>query len=474
MANPITWQNVEQSPYASYIAGNLLKGAGDSFASGVDQLKGVYTQYQADRSQENTAAYEAELAKYTTPEALKAARDSGVFAKLGSEYGIQMDPKVLRDGVRNADTRLTGDVTTAQAYADHVLTQQINPLSKSLPQKLADEQAIRDRATTAFNQSQTTYTNSQTDRARRLKLDGIADTEAERKAKESADQRRVDLEMASGLALHTDANISRDIQLGTYGATLGLPVTPAGRPDMAKISQDKSLTEIYNKALIDNPSLNQLSDTKAGNDFIDSLVKDGRFTTQQGVLAKQNLDKTFDSTRKFVGKDKDILATFDAVVDAKHEENLKKNSLFLLPAQGLDRVPEVIKAINDVTPDLDHQKKLQTEVFKWLKAGGINIAADGEKPVLVPISIPLIQQAAMASSSWFSANSKNNLWSNSGTDEPNALLSTKTTNFIDQVKAGASSSEYQKQLKHALEYAPGNAAAQKMMKRRIMDAQSGR
>ena len=118
MATPITWKNVEQSPYTTLIAGNLLKGAGESFASGVGQLQGVYDNYQKGLSQQNTAAYEAEIAKYTTPEALQAARDSGVFARLGAESGIQMDPEVLRNGVRNAQTRLTSDVTAANAYTD--------------------------------------------------------------------------------------------------------------------------------------------------------------------------------------------------------------------------------------------------------------------------------------------------------------------------------------------------------------------
>jgi hypothetical protein len=118
MATPITWKNVEQSPYTTLIAGNILKGAGDSFASGVGQLQGVYDNYQKGLSQQNTAAYEAELAKYTTPEALQAAQESGVLANLGKQYGLQMDQEVLKNGLRNAQTSLRGDVTSANAYTD--------------------------------------------------------------------------------------------------------------------------------------------------------------------------------------------------------------------------------------------------------------------------------------------------------------------------------------------------------------------
>jgi hypothetical protein len=157
MANPITWQNVAQDPSAVYVAGNLLKGAGDSFASGIDQLKGVYNQYQTDRSSENTAAYEAEIAKYTTPEALKAAKDSGVLANLGKQFGLQMNQDVLKNGVRNAQTSLMGDVTAANDYTDMGETRAIQTPAQALTVKLKKdavnqkilEQAARNANTTA-------------------------------------------------------------------------------------------------------------------------------------------------------------------------------------------------------------------------------------------------------------------------------------------------------------------------------------
>lgn len=118
MANPITWQNVNQDASAAYVAGNLLKNAEASFSGGAGAITGAFDQFQKDRSQANTAAYEAEIAKYTTPEALKAAQDSGVLASLGKQFGIQMDQKVLRNGVRDAQTGLMGDVTAARNYRD--------------------------------------------------------------------------------------------------------------------------------------------------------------------------------------------------------------------------------------------------------------------------------------------------------------------------------------------------------------------
>jgi hypothetical protein len=156
MADPITWKNVNQDPSAVYVAGNLLKGAGDSFASGIDQLKGVYNDYQKGLSQENTAAYEAELAKYTTPEALKAAQDSGVLANLGKQFGLQMDQGVLKNGVRNAQTSLMGDVTAANAYTDMGETRAIQTPAQALALKLetdAAKQKILEQAASDANKT---------------------------------------------------------------------------------------------------------------------------------------------------------------------------------------------------------------------------------------------------------------------------------------------------------------------------------
>lgn len=105
MANPITWQNVTQDATAAYVAGNLMKNAEASFTGGAGAITGAYDQFQKDRSQANTAAYEAELAKYTTPEALKAAQDSGVLASLGKQFGLQMDQNVLKNGATEAMAR---------------------------------------------------------------------------------------------------------------------------------------------------------------------------------------------------------------------------------------------------------------------------------------------------------------------------------------------------------------------------------
>lgn len=100
MANPITWQNV-QGGQGMFAAGPLMQDASKSINGGMDKISGVYDQYQKDRSAENTAAYEAELAKYTTPEALKAAQDGGVLSALGQKFGIQMDAGVLKNGAKD-------------------------------------------------------------------------------------------------------------------------------------------------------------------------------------------------------------------------------------------------------------------------------------------------------------------------------------------------------------------------------------
>jgi len=152
MANPITWQNVDTgtgAATAAYGAGRLMDSATTGITGGMDQIKGVYDQYQKDRKVDNTAAYEAEIAKYTTPEALKAAQDSGVLANLGKQFGLQMNQDVLKNGVRNAQTSLRGDVTADNAYTDMLGIRKIeNPVDTFARERIdaIDNQRVRIRA----------------------------------------------------------------------------------------------------------------------------------------------------------------------------------------------------------------------------------------------------------------------------------------------------------------------------------------
>jgi len=152
MANPITWQNVDTGTgvaSTAFAAGRLMDSATTGITGGMDQIKGVYDQYQKDRKVDNTAAYEAEIAKYTTPEALQAARDSGVLANLGKQFGLQMNQDVLKNGVRNAQTSLRGDVTADNAYTDMLGIRKIeNPVDTFARERLdaIDNQRVRIRA----------------------------------------------------------------------------------------------------------------------------------------------------------------------------------------------------------------------------------------------------------------------------------------------------------------------------------------
>lgn len=469
MANPITWQNVEQSPYASYIAGNLLKGAGDSFASGVDQLKGVYDQYQKDRSSENTAAYEAELAKYTTPEALKAAQDSGVFARMGTEYGMNMNPDVLRNGVRNANTRLTGDVTAANAYTDQAETRAIQTPAEALKQKIIDEGINRTRANAqegraALASSQATSTYNRAIAKDDLAIEAakpVAELLKQTQVEAAQDKAGTEL-LGEAFSRHRVRNAGLEQTLGRELEVLKLPVLPDGRPDLVGISSKPEWAQTYSKLLKDRPELNQISDTKRGNDEIDRLRDEGRITPRVEAKLRASLGTSFDSSRPLVGRDVAILKERQDALTLQYDKEAKANSLFLLPKQGLDRVPEVIKAINEGAPDVDHQKSLQQVTLRLLQAGGINIGTP-EKPQIVPLSLSIIQGAAAASNNWFSkaGASGNEFWG------------TKTDNYLKQLKDLASSPEYIKQAKHAEEWNPDNLPSQLRLIKNIVDSKTG-
>ena len=462
MADPITWKNVEQSPYSAYVAGNLLKSAGDSFSGGIDKLTGIYDQFQKDRSSENTAAYEAELAKYTTPEALKAAQDSGVFAKLGGEFGIQMNPDVLRNGVRNADTRLVADATNARNYQNQITQERLDPFASKLKREIDAAQVAKERGDTTWNNGQTTFKQDQ-DKAELARTAAIPVAALLKQNQFEAQQDKVGTDLlGEAFSKHRVDNAAIEQTLGRELETLKLPVLPDGRPDLVGISSKPEWAQTYSKLLKDRPELNQQSDTKRGNEEIDRLRDAGQITPRVEANLRASLGKSFDSSRPLVGRDVAILQERKDNLTAQYEKEAKANSLFLLPKQGLDRVPEVIKAINEGAPDVDHQKSLQQVTLRLLQAGGINIGTP-EKPQIVPLSLSIIQGAAAASNNWFSkvGASGNEFWG------------TKTDNYLKQLKDLASSPEYIKQAKHAEQWNPDNLPSQLRLIKNIVESRTG-
>jgi hypothetical protein len=463
MADPITWKNVEQSPYGAYIAGGLLKGAGDSFASGIDQLKGVYNDYQKGRSQENTAAYEAELAKYTTPEALKAAQDSGVFARLGSEYGIQMDPNVLKNGVRNTQTNLVGDVTAAQGYADHLTQQKLDPLTASLPRKLekerlqvlADAALVSQRATTASQQ--TTLFNRGITKDN-LAIDAAVPVAAElkRSTAEILQDRAHDAAMQVAAQEHMTNTDDLQVKVGTDLKALGLPVTSNGRPDSAKIALNPEFAKIYTEYQRLNPDAFGSTDTAAHYSYIDKALANGTLDAR-GAARLRLKGETFNTTKTLSGSDAIELAVKTATLEEKAKLAKEGNSLIISNQYPLEA--EVGDLVNSAFPkDPEAQRIANQEINKWRAAGGITLpSVDGKPGIVVPLSLPLLKSAMSASTSW-------------GDGFNYTFLRNSLKSEVQQL---ANSPTYQKQIKSLQEFNPEQVANQLRLLRLNQKTKSG-
>ena len=127
MVSPITWKNIavetpQQQAYNPMIAAQL------GMTAGFDKLGQVFDQYQTQRKDDNTAAFQQALSQYKTPEEMQAAIASGAVDKLRAEYGVQMNQKVANEA---PDARLTGlmtQKTVADTFQNQQLDQQQAPL----------------------------------------------------------------------------------------------------------------------------------------------------------------------------------------------------------------------------------------------------------------------------------------------------------------------------------------------------------
>jgi len=123
MAKPITWRNVNAPDFTG--ASDMLARAGQSFQSALGALDTAKTDFEEGRTDRNTQAFLDQLSRYRTPEALRAAQDSGEInqlrQRLGSN-GLIDQSQVNPDAIRNRLTTLR-DRTTADYNYNQMVTQ---------------------------------------------------------------------------------------------------------------------------------------------------------------------------------------------------------------------------------------------------------------------------------------------------------------------------------------------------------------
>ena len=143
MATPITWKNIaveapQREAYNPMIAAQL------GITAGFDKLGQVYDQYQTQRRDDNTAAFQTALSQYKTPEELQAAQASGAIDALRAQFGVQMDQKVAREAADQRVKMLQDQALAATTYtntstdnAQHPLVQQYKAILARNPAEAA-------------------------------------------------------------------------------------------------------------------------------------------------------------------------------------------------------------------------------------------------------------------------------------------------------------------------------------------------
>lgn len=130
---PITWRNVNAP--SNNDAVNLLSQAGRSLNTGLSGLTDALRTVQQGRENEykhtvntNTQNFLNEIAKYQTPEALKAAQEQGIFSNLLSQYGTAVDQAKVRGAVPGALAQLQNRTLADTNYQNQVRDTKEAPL----------------------------------------------------------------------------------------------------------------------------------------------------------------------------------------------------------------------------------------------------------------------------------------------------------------------------------------------------------
>lgn len=120
---PITWRNIENDPTRG--AATLFETARRAFNDGMGNFKGIVdsrnelNQQNWDQQKtNNTNASMDYLSRFTNPEEFAAAQKSGDVARMLSQYGAQVDSRLVRDRADNLGQILMERQLAQNQYSD--------------------------------------------------------------------------------------------------------------------------------------------------------------------------------------------------------------------------------------------------------------------------------------------------------------------------------------------------------------------
>lgn len=114
MSNPITWRNINGP--SNHAATELLRQSGNSFNKAFDGIGSTIKDLQTRERNENTQNFLDTVAKYRTVDDLNEADTSGLFQKLISDSGGNIDRSQVRGAVDSRRSNLMNQALDLQKF----------------------------------------------------------------------------------------------------------------------------------------------------------------------------------------------------------------------------------------------------------------------------------------------------------------------------------------------------------------------
>lgn len=362
---PITWQNINAPSSDSALRGFAV--AGQNINSAFDKLGGLVKEAEAfnqgvrDREDEsNVLAIKEAYSKAKTPQEVAAVQalmesrvaglsNKGRTAVLGAEdartAAVQQQiaaQNAFKDGLlkRDRDAQLTAiqhpvAVQNAEAVAANApLVRQLE--RAGLDQKVA-LQPITDatQIQTAQNANRAaTFAGQRAPglEALTLKEDSLKGQTLSVQAKQTQnaiEDQGMEALIAQTAGAYKTAQLESRTKLGALASKLKLPVDASGAPDMARMDQGQLLRLDHEAILEGLPTTKDLfaGDTKAANQFVQSLSKTGRFTPEAVMRNEARINGAFNTTNNgaALGNDAYNNALKQAKIDTAQESSDANN-----------------------------------------------------------------------------------------------------------------------------------------------------
>ena len=420
----ITWRNVYGPSLEE--SSDILTAAGNSFNAGLDSLDKMLKQREAVQlaNQEavvknNGNAYQNLLASAKTPEELAALE--GKLAEAGASYGGQIDPALLRDGMRNQMNQLRTQANETYNYDQQQLTQKSAPIIEAFRVADLNNDKVTQARLMQENPNIPWSTHLAADKAsdrtlveqqRADELAPFIQENAVSTAKLTAAQLKANQETLADqeLAKRTVTTLSTEFNRATgdynkkasmIAGALKIPLDKHGNPDL----ENRSITT---KQLTDYKTwIEQLGPVPSSTVFTGKLKEAlASNPTAYGIAAPQ-LDGLLKSGSQLSSEDQAKEADYSGKLDALATKAKAENHFYIDPATKHKEKSAVLGRIDAELKDNDWTKEVTRKNLSYVLENGISIEKEG-KTVTVPVSPRLMDLALTASmerdASFFTSN----------------------------------------------------------------------